>query len=179
MAQHHPSVCFFDPAVVGWCWIILSTFLTSIVLSKKQATYIVFHVRLQIWLEGKRLDRHNKHTTITHPCFFILLDIISTIHRVCTTLIQVIIITWICQTQLTYWTHTCRFNPLSPNNVSNVNFLLTISIQCQEIRLWELIKWSPKGKCLDLLSNSLNLFLKEMYRYQFGEFVRGYWGYEN
>ena len=58
--------------------------------------------------------------------------------------------------------------------VSNVNFLLTISIQCQEIRLWELIKWSPKEKCLDLLSDSLNSFMKEMYRDQFGEFVRWY-----
>ena len=48
--------------------------------------------------------------------------------------------------------------------VTNINFLLTISIQCQEIRLWELIKWSPKRKCYDLLSNSLNLFFKEMYR---------------
>ena len=50
-----------------------------------------------------------------------------------------------------------------------------ISIQCQEIRLWELIKWSPKRKCLDLLLNSLNSFLKEMYGDQFGEFVCGYW----
>ena len=38
------------------------------------------------------------------------------------------------------------------------------------------MKGSPKGKCLDLLSNSLNLFLKEMYRDQSGEFVCGYWG---
>ena len=29
--------------------------------------------------------------------------------------------------------------------VTNVNFLLTISIQCQDIRLWELIKWSQGG----------------------------------
>ena len=48
--------------------------------------------------------------------------------------------------------------------MTNINFLLTISIQCQEIRLWELIKWSPKRKCYDLLSNPLNLFCKEMYR---------------
>ena len=27
-----------------------------------------------------------------------------------------------------------------------------------------------------LLSNSLNQFFKEMYKYQFGEFVCGYWG---
>ena len=60
--------------------------------------------------------------------------------------------------------------------VTNINFLLTISIQCQEIRLWELIKWSPKRKYFDLLSNSLNLFFKEMYRDQFGELGCGYKG---
>ena len=60
--------------------------------------------------------------------------------------------------------------------MTNINFLLTISIQCQEIRFWESIKWSPKRKCFDLLSNSLNLFFKEMHRDQFGEFAGGYWG---
>ena len=60
--------------------------------------------------------------------------------------------------------------------VTNINLLLTISIQCQEIRLWELQKWSPKRNCLYLLSNSLTSFFKEMYGVQFGEFVRGYWG---
>ena len=60
--------------------------------------------------------------------------------------------------------------------VTKINFLLTISIQCQEIRFWELIKWSPKRKCFDLFSNSLNLFFKEMYRDQFGEFASGYSG---
>ena len=60
--------------------------------------------------------------------------------------------------------------------VTNINFLLTISIDCQEIRLWELIKWSSKSKCFDLLSNSLNTFFKEIYRDQFGEVVCGYWG---
>ena len=70
------------------------------------------------------------------------------------------------------------FNPLSPNS-DNINCLLTISIHCQEIRLWELITWSPKRKCFDLLSNSLNLFFKEMYRDQFGEFACGYWGFQN
>ena len=34
----------------------------------------------------------------------------------------------------------------------------------------------PKRKYLDLLSNSLNLFLKEMYGDQLGEIVCGYWG---
>ena len=40
--------------------------------------------------------------------------------------------------------------------VTDNNFLLTMSIHCQEIKLWELVKWSPKRKCLDFLSNSLN-----------------------
>ena len=51
-----------------------------------------------------------------------------------------------------------------------------ISVHCQETRLWELIKWSPKRKCFDLLSNSLNSFFKEICRDQFGEFVFRYWG---
>ena len=37
-------------------------------------------------------------------------------------------------------------NPLRPL-VTNINFLLTISIHCQEIRLWLLIKWSPRVLC--------------------------------
>ena len=60
--------------------------------------------------------------------------------------------------------------------VTNINFLQTISIHCQEKRLWELLKWSPKRKCLDLLLNSFNNFLQEMYGDLFGEFVFGYWG---
>ena len=35
-----------------------------------------------------------------------------------------------------------------------------------------------KEKMLWSLSNSLNLFLKEMYEDQFGEFVHGYWGFK-
>ena len=65
-------------------------------------------------------------------------------------------------------------NPSSPNSdqyQEPINFVLPISIHCQEIRLWELIKWSSKRKCLDLLSNSLNTFLKKMYADQCGEFV--------
>ena len=45
---------------------------------------------------------------------------------------------------------------LSVPIVSNSKFLLTIFIHYHEIRLWELIKWSPKSKYFDLLSNSLN-----------------------
>ena len=67
------------------------------------------------------------------------------------------------------------FNPVSPNSDQDLfspNNVHTLSRD----KLWELIKWSPKRKCFDLLSNSLNLFCKEMYRDQFGEFVCGYWG---
>ena len=67
------------------------------------------------------------------------------------------------------------FNPLSPNSDQDQispNKIHTLS----RGKLWEFIKWSHKRKCLDLLSNSLNSFFKEMYRDQFGEFVCGYWG---
>ena len=68
-----------------------------------------------------------------------------------------------------------QFNPLSANSdqdqfsPNNIHTLWTD-------KLWELIKWSPKKKCLDLLSNSLNSFFKEMYGDQFGELLCGYWG---
>ena len=42
--------------------------------------------------------------------------------------------------------------------VTNINFLQQISIYTQEKRLWELIKWSIKKMCFDLLTSSLNLF---------------------
>ena len=66
-------------------------------------------------------------------------------------------------------------NPLSPNSDQDQfspNNIHTLSTD----KLWELIKWSPKRKCFDLQPNSLNLFLKEMYKDQFGEFLCGYWG---
>ena len=63
--------------------------------------------------------------------------------------------------------------------VTNINFFLTISVHNQKKRLWESIKWSPKGKCFDLLSNSLNSFFNKMYGDQTGEFVSGYWGLFN
>ena len=62
--------------------------------------------------------------------------------------------------------------------VTNINFPLTISICCQEKWLWELIIWSPKRKCFDLLPNSLNVLFKEVYGHQSGEFVCGYWGWK-
>ena len=68
-----------------------------------------------------------------------------------------------------------QFNPLSANSDQDQfspNNIHTLSTD----KLWELIKWSPKKKCLDLLSNSLDSFFKEMYGDQFGELVCGYWG---
>ena len=66
-----------------------------------------------------------------------------------------------------------------PNFNMLFKFLLTIfeEANCfQEIRLLELIKWLPERKCFDLLSDSLNSFLKKMYRDQYGELIRVYWG---
>ena len=68
--------------------------------------------------------------------------------------------------------HAANFTPIRTNS----NFLLTMSKPYHEMRLWELIKWSPKRKYFDLLSNSLNSFFKEIYRDEFREFVCGYWG---
>ena len=48
-----------------------------------------------------------------------------------------------------------HINPLSPNSDQDQfspNNIHTLSRN----KLWELIKWSPKRKCLDLSSNSLN-----------------------
>ena len=42
--------------------------------------------------------------------------------------------------------------------VTNINFLLQILIYTQGKRLRELLKWSLKKTCFDLLTNSLNLF---------------------
>ena len=66
------------------------------------------------------------------------------------------------------------YNPLSPKSDQDQISLSNIHTMSRD-KFWELIKWSLKRKCLDLLSNSQNLFFKEMYRDQFGEFVRGYW----
>ena len=90
--------------------------------------------------------------------------------------------TWKTARKLVYGKVSCHkklysltFNPLSPNSDQDqfsANNIHTLSTD----KLWELIKWSPKRKRLDLSSNSLNLFFKEMYGDQFGEFVCGYWG---
>ena len=61
--------------------------------------------------------------------------------------------------------------------VTNINFLPMISIDYQEISLWELIKWSSKRNYVLIFYQILNTyFFKEIYRDQFGEFVWGYWG---
>ena len=44
------------------------------------------------------------------------------------------------------------------------------------MRIKKIITYEEIRKYFDLLSNSLNSFIKEMYRDQFGEFVCGYWG---
>ena len=49
-------------------------------------------------------------------------------------------------------------NPAQVPKVTNITFLLTISIHNHEKGLWEIIKLSPKRKCFDLLPNSFNLF---------------------
>ena len=54
----------------------------------------------------------------------------------------------------------------SPNDIHNLS-------RNQVMRINKMIN---NEKSLDLLSNSLNTFFKEMYRDQFGEFVCGYWG---
>ena len=55
--------------------------------------------------------------------------------------------------------------------VTNMDFLHIISTHDQDKRLQELIKWTPKEKCFELWSNSLNLLSREMYGDQFGEFL--------
>ena len=58
--------------------------------------------------------------------------------------------------------------------MTNIKFLLTVSIINQGNRLWELIKWSLKAICFDLLTHFFHLYYKIMYGDQSGEFVCGY-----
>ena len=46
------------------------------------------------------------------------------------------------------------------------------------MRIKKIITYQEIRKYFDLLANSLNSFIKEMYRDQFGEFVCGYWGFK-
>ena len=75
-----------------------------------------------------------------------------------------------------HWVATIIFPTLQVPRVTNINFLLTISIHEQEKMSRELINWPPKGECCDLSTNSLHWFHKEKYGSQSGEFVCGYWG---
>ena len=61
-------------------------------------------------------------------------------------------------------------NPLSPDSDQDQFSPNNIHMLPREI-VMRVNKWSPKRKCFDILPNSLNVFLKEMYRDQFGEFL--------
>ena len=70
----------------------------------------------------------------------------------------------------------CRLTQFHPSYDALLTLFLTISIHCQEIRLWELIKWSPKRKHFDhWFIKFSHSFFREKYGDQFGEFVCGYW----
>ena len=69
------------------------------------------------------------------------------------------------------WKVPLVFNPSSPNSDQHQFSAKDIHTLARE-KVMRVNKMITK----DLLSNSLNLFLKEMYRDQFREFVRGYWG---
>ena len=97
---------------------------------------------------------------------------------------------WITILEFSLFTLLLLFNSLWTNSITDnshiINPLIPNSDQDQispnnihtlsRDKLWQLIKWSHERRCLDLLSNSLNSFFKEMYRDQFGEFVCGHWG---
>ena len=61
---------------------------------------------------------------------------------------------------------------------TNINFLLTISIDCQEQSLGELISWLQTDQSLIFYQILSTNFFKEMYGDQSGEFVwiSRYWG---
>ena len=56
--------------------------------------------------------------------------------------------------------------------MTNINFLLTISIQCQEIRFLEINKNHLRENALIFYQILSTYPFKEMYRDQFEEFVR-------
>ena len=62
---------------------------------------------------------------------------------------------WILPATGSYW-EPCLL-------LTNINFLSTLPIHHQGNRLWELMKWSPKGKCLMReASNSLKKFFNPL-----------------
>ena len=63
-------------------------------------------------------------------------------------------------------------NPFGPNN-DKYQFPPNMFNRWSGKGLWEFLKWSPKEKLFDLLSNSLNEFFNKMYVDQFGEFLSG------
>ena len=79
------------------------------------------------------------------------------------------VITW--PTQFT----SRKINALSPNSdqhqfsPNNIHMLPRGMVM-------RVNKMITKEKCFDLLLNSLNLFFKEMYEDQYGEFICGHWG---
>ena len=68
-----------------------------------------------------------------------------------------------------------HINPLCPSSVQN-QFSPNDNHTLSRAKSTRIDKMILKRKIFDLLSNSLNSFLKEMYGDQFGEFVSGYWG---
>ena len=60
--------------------------------------------------------------------------------------------------------------------MTNINFLLTISIQCQEIRFLEINKNHLRENALIFYQILSTYPFKVTYRDRFEEFVRGYWG---
>ena len=60
--------------------------------------------------------------------------------------------------------------------LTNINFLPTISRDCQEQSLWELINWLQRDQSLIFYQILSTNFFKEMYGHQSGEFVCRYWG---
>ena len=83
-----------------------------------------------------------------------------------------------CGVLISHWLQIgeSAIKPLSPNSDQqqfSPNDIHTLSID-KFMRTNKMI--TKEKKCFDLSSNSLNLFLKEMYGDQFGEFAHGYWG---
>ena len=83
-----------------------------------------------------------------------------------------------CGVLISHWLQIgeSAIKPLSPNSDQqqfSPNDIHTLSMD-KFMRTNKMI--TKEKKCFDLLSNSLNLFLKEMCRDQFGEFAHGYWG---
>ena len=73
----------------------------------------------------------------------------------------------------TYMVVGVNINPLSLDGDQHQFSPNNIHTSSRE-KVMRINKMITKKKCLDLLSNSLKIFFKKMYRDQFGEFVCGY-----